>query len=246
MRVPALQGMVRRRILVNFRVDPEVIQRQLPSPFRPRLVAGRAMAGICLIRLEQLRPRNLPGVLGVSSENAAHRVAVTWTDAAGGQRQGLYIPRRDTDSGLNRLIGGRLFPGGHQRARFRVRDEPTTLELALETAAGRADVWLRARRTADTLPATSGFTSLAAASEFFAAGSVGYSPSRHGACLDGLELVVPVWTVHMLDVESVSSTYFADASRFPPGSVVFDSVLIMRDVPHEWRPVPGPGLRHLA
>jgi hypothetical protein len=205
-RVPALQGIVRRRILVNFRVDPVVIQRQLPSPFRPQLVAGCAVAGICLIRLEQLHPRNVPAILGVSSENAAHRVAVNWTDAAGRPRQGVYLPRRDTDSGLNRLFGGRLFPGEHQRATFRVREAPTTLELALETADGSADVWLRARTDADTLPATSGFASLAAASDFFAAGTVGYSPSRHAACLDGLELVTPVWTVRALDVQSVVCT----------------------------------------
>jgi hypothetical protein len=238
--IPVVQGIVRRRILVNFRVDPAVIERQLPSPFRPQLVAGSALAGICLIRLEQLRPGHLPAALGVSSENAAHRVAVTWTDAAGTLRRGVYIPRRDTDSGLNRLLGGRLFPGEHQRARFRAREAGATIELTLETADGCADVWLRARTDADTLPASSGFASLAAASAFFAAGSVGYSPSRDAASLDGLELVTPVWTVRALDVQSVVSTYFADASRFPPGSVAFDSALIMRDLPHEWRPVPGP------
>src|SRR4051812_30514761 len=103
---PVMQGIVQRRILVNFRVDPEVIQRQIPPPFRPQLVNGWAIAGICLIRLVQLRPRGIPAALGQASENAAHRVAVNWTESSGERREGVYIPRRDTGSPLNAIVGG--------------------------------------------------------------------------------------------------------------------------------------------
>ena len=37
MRLPTIEGTIRRRILVNYRVDPAVIQRHLPSRFRPKL-----------------------------------------------------------------------------------------------------------------------------------------------------------------------------------------------------------------
>ena len=59
------------------------------------------MAGICLIRLEQMRPAGLPSFCGLSSENAAHRIAVEWQEPAGAWREGVYIPRRDTGSRLN-------------------------------------------------------------------------------------------------------------------------------------------------
>jgi hypothetical protein len=80
-RVPRVHGIIRRRLLVNFRVDPVMIQRLLPPRFRPKLHDGHAVAGICLIRLEQIRPRRFPSIVGVSSENAAHRIAVTGTTA---------------------------------------------------------------------------------------------------------------------------------------------------------------------
>lgn len=239
MRLPALQGLVRRRILVNFRVDPEVIERQLPAPFRPKLVGEWAMAGICLLRLEELRPRGLPSALGVSSENAAHRIAVTWRDRTGEAREGVYIPRRDTGALLNYVVGGRLFPGEHRHARFRVRDEPTTIDLRMETDDGAGDVWLRAR-VSDGLPCTSRFASLEEASSFFAAGSVGYSAINGGARLDGLRLRTLAWRMETLDVEWVVSSYYADSTRFPPGSVAYDCTLIMRDIPHEWQPQPQP------
>src|SRR5205823_1046355 len=102
MRLPIIQGLIERRILVNYRVDSEVLRRILPAPFRPQLIAGFGMAGICLIRLKQIRPEYLPAWLGIRSENAAHRVAVEWDDH-GDLRQGVYIFRRDTNSRLNAL-----------------------------------------------------------------------------------------------------------------------------------------------
>ena len=51
MRLPAISGIIDRRILANYRIDPEVMAKALPSPFRPQLVNGWAIGGICLIRL---------------------------------------------------------------------------------------------------------------------------------------------------------------------------------------------------
>ena len=239
MKLTALQGVVRRRVLLNFRVDPEVIQRQLPEPFRAKLVGGWAIAGICLIRLEQLRPSGLPQALGLSSENAAHRVAVTWADPNGQEREGVYVLRRDTSSPLNALVGGRFFPGEHDRARFSVQEDAHTLELVMRTLDGLADVRLKAHPSQD-LPSSSAFGSLAGASRFFEAGAIGYSPSCGGTRLDGLELYTRAWHIEPLAVELVEASYYRAESRFPAGSLAFDSALVMRDIPHEWRPVSGP------
>ena len=121
-RIPVITGLIKRRLLVNFRATPSVVQQMLPAPFRPKLQKGHAIAGICLIRLEQIRPSGFPAFIGFSSENAAHRIAVEWTDKAGVEREGVFIPRRDTDSTLNHLAGGRLFPGEHAPAQFLVED----------------------------------------------------------------------------------------------------------------------------
>src|SRR5439155_150650 len=80
MRLPILEGVIRRRVLVNYRVDPELLARQLPPPFRPKLHNGAAVGGICLIRLEQIHPAFVPLRIGFASENAAHRIAVLWRD----------------------------------------------------------------------------------------------------------------------------------------------------------------------
>jgi hypothetical protein len=236
MRLPLVQGVIRRRILVNYRVDPEVVQRLLPAPFRPKLLGDSAVAGICLIRLEDIRPRPLPALAGVSSENAAHRIAVRWGDAGD---EGVFIPRRDSDSLLNHLAGGRVFPGEHHRARFDVVDGPDGISLAMRSLDGEVAVDLRAHPAA-LLPPTSRFASLDEASAFFANGSLGYSARSDGDRLDGLALVTRNWRVEPLAVERVESSFFSDRRLFPPGSVEFDCALLMRDIEHEWRAAPAP------
>ena len=173
MRVPTLRGVIHRRILVNYRVEAAALARLVPAPLRPKLLHGKGMAGICLIRLEGVRPRGFPAFLGLSSENAAHRIAVEW-DHEGGVREGVYIPRRDTSSRLNALAGGRIFPGEHHHARFDVVDRDDRISLRMTSDDGRADLSVRGR-TAAALPATSIFGTIDEASRFFERGSLGYS-----------------------------------------------------------------------
>ena len=231
MRIPVIQGVIGRRILVNYRVDPDRLSRVLPEPFRPKLVDGWGMAGICLIRLREVRPRAFPAAVGVSSENAAHRIAVEWEEQ-GEAREGVFIHRRDTSSHFNTLAGGRLFPGVHHHATFRSTEGDGRYEVVMESDDGVTSVAVRGTLV-EALPASSVFRSVADASGFFERGAVGYSPGRGGR-LDGLELRTADWGVRPLDVESVRSSFFDDRSRFPAGTVQFDCALVMRDVPHEW------------
>jgi len=233
MHIPVLTGTIKRRLLVNFRAEPAAVQRILPVPFRPKLYHGHALVGICLIRLEQIRPVGLPAFLGIASENAAHRIAVEWNDEHGVTQQGVYIPRRDTGSRLNRLAGGRLFPGEHHPARFVVVDDGRTIDFQMKSDDGAAEVRVVGQPAA-ALPVDSCFSSLAEASAFFEGGSVGYSITRDVGRLDGLRLETKDWHVSPLEVSEVYSSFFSDERYFPAGSVVYDHTLIMRDLVHEW------------
>jgi uncharacterized protein YqjF (DUF2071 family) len=232
MRLPVIQGIIRRRILANYRVDPEIMQRQLPARFRPKLQNGMAVAGICLIRLEHIRPRATPEPLGLASENAAHRVAVLWEDG-NETREGVFICRRDTDSRLNYLLGGRIFPGEHHAASFSVTDSDKKISLRMESRDAAVQVMLEAEFPG-ALPASSAFSSLEEASTFFQGGSTGYSVTSSTGRLDGLELQTAEWKVEPINVTQIYSSHFADESKFPRGTIEFDHALIMRNVEHEW------------
>jgi hypothetical protein len=232
MRIPIIRGLIDRRILVNYRVDPGVLSRVLPEPFRPKLVNGRGMAGVCLIRLKHIRPRFLPAFCGIASENAAHRIAVEW-EHGGERREGVFIPRRDTSSRLNTLVGGKLFPGVHHHATFHVEEQGGRYRVALDGDDGGTHLLVQGRVGPD-LPAGSVFASVEEASAFFRQGSLGYSVTGHPGEFDGLELRTFAWRVEPLAVERVESSFFEDRTLFPAGSVEFDCALLMRGIDHEW------------
>lgn len=239
MPLPEIEGIIKRRLLINYRVDPEVARRFLPAPFRPKLHQGHAIAGICLIRLEKIRPKGFPSLMGPSSENAAHRFSVEWDDATGKTHEGVFIPRRDTGSILNHLSGGRLFPGEHHRADFKVVDNGMEVDFRMDSRDGTMSVSLRGT-TAEGLPSQSCFASLDESSRFFENGSMGYSVRHTASGYDGLRLCTQSWKVEPLQISEVASTFFADQAQFPAGSVVFDHALIMRDLPHSWVMLPEP------
>ena len=236
MRLPVIHGLIRRRLLVNFRVDADVMRKFLPALFRPKLHRGYAIAGICLIRLEHIRPAWVPRWLGISSENAAHRIAVLWDDASGLTREGVYIPRRDTGSAINHFAGGRIFPGEHNLADFRVTDDGVQIQMSIRARDRRMSVDLTAHETS-SLPPTSCFASLAESSSFFEGGSIGYSVTRDCCRLDGIRLETQEWQVRPLAVDHVESSFFANQATFPSGTAVFDHALIMRNVIHQWHDV---------
>jgi hypothetical protein len=145
----------------------------------------------------------------------------------------VFIPRRDTGSWLNYFAGGRIFPGEHHLADFAVTDDGSHISMSVRARDGLMTVKLRAHQS-DSLPDSSCFESLAESSAYFEGGSIGYSVTRDCCRLDGIRLQIEGWQVRPLAVEHVESSFFADESAFPAGSVTFDHALVMRDIRHQW------------
>jgi hypothetical protein len=226
-----MDGVIRHRLLLNYRADPDVIARLLPPGFRPQLVRGHAVVGICLLRLERLRPQGLPAWIGARSDNAAHRIAVEW-DGPEGTEAGVFVLRRDTSDWLPRLVGGRAFPGAHGPARFVVSSVGSALRIDYDTVDGIA---VRTRSTPAAAWHSELFDSATEASDFFRAGRCGWSEDRRGR-MEGLDMEACTWSVEPVDVDGWSS-FWEDRGRFPSGSVVRDASLLMRDLPVTWSKV---------
>lgn len=226
---PTLYGLIDRRILVNYRVDPEIVSRLLPAPFRPQVVRGFALAGICLIRMTRLRPRFLPfSVLG-PTENGALRFAVEW-EQDGRLHTGVYIPKRFSTSRFVCLVGGRFFPGVHTRAKFTVNEVGDDYSVVM---ASELNLAIRGVAT-DQWPGSAVFDSRDEASAFYRSGAIGYSDSLTPGKYEGLELRIPAWGVRALSVNHASCDFFDDPKRFPHGTATFDNALLMRQVRNEF------------
>ncbi|MEO9254358.1 MAG: DUF2071 domain-containing protein [Tepidiformaceae bacterium] len=221
-----LRAQVRRRLLISYRVDPTVAQTLIPEPFRPQLVDGSAVAGVCMIGLQSVRPGWLRPRLGFQTENVAHRIAVEW-DENGVTRSGVYIVERHSSSLLPVLAGGRLFPGVQKRASFTLNETASRFRVAMSAPGTRVavDVELGGEWTSSL------FASVQAASAFHENGAVGWSPRRDGNGVEPLKLTSKDWAVIPGQVISVQSSFF---DELPEGSAVLDSVVVMRDLPFFW------------
>lgn len=233
MKIPTIQGVIERRILINYQIEPSILQNYLPKPFRPKIIKGKGIAGICLIRLKEIRPTGFPKFVGVSSENGAHRIAVEW-DENGITKEGVFVPRRDTSSKLNSWAGGRIFPGLHYLADFIIKEENNSYQVAF-VSEDKTSLSIKAKETL-IWNSESIFENIQDASNFFEKGSLGYSPisMSNKNSFDGLELQTYNWKVSPLEVEEVHSSFFEDKSIFPQGSIKFDNALLMKNINHKW------------
>lgn len=230
--ISVVRARMRRRLLLSYRVDPDVAAQLLPAPFRPQLVRGSAVGGLCLIRLEGLRPGWVTPEVGASSEAVAHRFAVEW-DEAGVTKQGVYVAQRHSSSRIASLAGGRLFPGIQQRARITAEDSGSRsrVRVMAGSAAAEADIE-DIEGSTDAAAWSSGlFDTAQQASDFYRAGEVGWSPRRDGG-VEAVSLAAERWIARPGRVHAVSSAFF---TALPAGSASFDSALVMRDLAVAWR-----------
>jgi hypothetical protein len=234
MKLPLIEGIIKRRILINFQIDPAVIGKHLPLNFKPKVVQGKSIIGVCLIRLEQIHPKSIPISLGISSENAAHRIAVQWNNENGMLCDGVYIFRRDTNSHLNYLLGGRLFPGEHHKAKFIVEDNIDQIQFSLLSSDPKVNIQFEARYS-NNLPEHSIFKSIEEISGFFKSGSEGYSPLKGKKCFQGMCLIPHEWNMTPLECSNLEISYFRKTLGISDADIQFDSMVIMRDIPHEWQ-----------
>lgn len=235
MELPVLSGMIARRLLINYRVDPNALRKILPDSLKPIVIGGYASAGICLLKLRDIGLKYSPGLLKIDSENAAHRFLVQWRE--GGQnRCGVYIPRRDTDSRLNVWLAGKVFSWPHYEAQFDTKEDNGHYFVNVSSIDHRTNLQVKATK-GKFFPSDSMFRSIDHASECFQECSIGYSPSTKPGRFKQIQLKTQSWSVKPLNIQELSSSFFEDKAIFPPGTITFDNALLMQNIPHEWHSI---------
>ena len=221
-------GVIDHRILLNFRVAPEVMQKNLPKKFTPKIINGYAFGGICQVSLSEMRPKGAPLWLGMNSHNIAHRIAVNTQEG-----EGVYVTRRYTNSTINNLLGGKVFPGVYQKACFDVvvSDDKYNVTVTNER---KDSIMIIKAEVASELTKGSLFSSTLEVSDFFKKGNIGWSSRANDNHYDTIELMTEEWNMEPLHVEESFSAFFSDTQTFPEGSVEFDNAMIMRKLKHSW------------
>lgn len=225
---PAVRGIIKRRILVNYSVEIGSLDEVLPEPFEGREVGGlgKGIGTVSFARIENARPRLAPKSAGVSFESAAHRVsAVRKTE--GGTENCVYVPRRDVSSRVCATLGESLLTTELDCADFRVAENDGFCRVRVDCGDEFAGVEVRETER-DEVRDDSVFGSLVSASRFFCESGVEYSPS--GERYDGVELCPREWEMEPVEVGGAQSSFFEGIGG------ELDSAYTMGGIEHEWRP----------
>jgi hypothetical protein len=226
---------IERRLLINYRIDPDRVAALLPARFRPQLQLGWAVGGICLIRLGELRLPGFPKALGLSTENMAHRFAVEW-DEQGEHKVGVYVTRRETNSRISALAGGKVFSGSYDLARFVVEDRQSRLRIEVSGNDANKLVSVTAHEAAELGGEL--FSSPEEALAFFRGSPRSFSPGQRRDSVDCVRLEAELVKACPARIEEMCSSFFDNEELFPPGSCFLDSGLVMRDIEARWSAEP--------
>ena len=232
MRIPVIRGIIDRRILVNYRVDPEVLASILARALPPQAhQRGRDGGHLPDPTEADTAPFPAPAPRAILREcRPSDRRRV---EHGNERHEGVFVPRRDTSSRLNTAVGGKLFPGAHHHARFSVQEEDGRYRIGLDGDDDRTHLLSRGMsHRGCRRPRSSDHSRRRPNSSSMVLWVTRRRPKRGsstvwncGASAGGLNR----WTS-----TRVESSFFEDQVRFPAGSVEFDCALLMRGIEHEW------------
>lgn len=210
----AVCGTIRRRLLVNALVDPDEAALWLPQGVRPHVTADGTVVGSCLLEIEAIRPAGLPAFVGQRLRAAAHRISVEWDDETGETVTGVYVPVRHIDSRLAVALGGRWFPGVHERADIEAAASEFDLRWWVDPFEDvglgiRVAATVSADAVAGAMCEQVGATCLGA--------SVGVSPDRRGR-LEAARMEPGHRDVRVLSIESLESGFLDGFSTATPST----------------------------
>jgi hypothetical protein len=182
-------------------------------------------------------------MMGLSSENMSHRVAIRFPTKEG-LKDRVFIWRRDTNQRLISFLGGRLFPGVHSSADFQSMETMNGLAMNIHTKAGQADTNFEVSFKT-SWNKTELFETFQEACQFFERGNCGFSCSLDGEKLEGIRLKTLKWEMEPIKVENIRSNFYEGWPAHREGKIVFDNALMMRGIPHEWHEIKDvPELAH--
>jgi hypothetical protein len=112
---------VQSRVLVVYRLDPQVVQTYLPDGLLPRVVSGYAIAAACYTRLGGTALFRDSG-----TDHLAYRFAVQREDGV----EAAWIPRRETSSWFEARCGA-FMRGEYGKSSFEVKEDALSIELSV-------------------------------------------------------------------------------------------------------------------
>ena len=218
--------------IVNFAMEPDVLNRHLPEPIEADTHHGNAYISIIIANMDRMRPAFLPRMFGVTYNQIVYRAVVRV-----GDERGVYFLRSDADHPLMSLAGNWL-------TFFRFNHTPMTFEgeadryhLHLEAKPNHhANIHAEYRLLPETdgMPDSSAFTSRAEAKvalvELFQAFAYDVRTGR----LDRVRIKRDEWELVLVDDTKAQYDFMNGSAIFPASSTWLDSIFCVENLNYYW------------
>ncbi|MBI3943230.1 MAG: DUF2071 domain-containing protein [Chloroflexi bacterium] len=232
-----MQTIFQECYLVNFAIDPEVLQRALPPAIEPDLHQGRAYLSIVIAVMHKIRPAFLPERLGITYHQVVYRAVVRYQG-----KRGVYFLRSDADNFFMSLAGDWLtFFRFHysqityRKERDRKEHQCATFRLQPgDKAPAGIDALYDLGQKSKEMPPASHFSSLAEAQDFLVELFTAYGYDPLSGKVDFVNIKRGEWHIDVVPDVRAEYTFMQDSPLFPPGSAQLDSVFYATHMPYYW------------
>ncbi len=168
-----MKGRLDRCWLFTFRAPEGEARAILPAPLVPVTRERQAFWNVVVCRVGAMRPRGLPGFLGVGYWHVAYRLLVRH-----GDEEGLTFLRSDCDSALMAWMGNLMTDFRFHAGNVKVQEDGDEVRIQIDAPGAGAAVTLR--RGGGRLPKHSLFRTLDEAASFLKYKPRGYSVGKDG------------------------------------------------------------------
>ena len=232
----AVQAHFRHSLVLTFSYPEALLQQLLPPGLTVDSYEGNGFLAIALVQTEALRPAGFPAFLGRDFFLSGYRIFSRYRRADGKVLRGLRILRSYTDQ-RSMVWSGNLFTRyNYQKCQVTSRRDAQTLDYAITTPGGDADVTVRAclDQAASAPPAGSPFPDLKTARRF--AGPLpftfGYEAASRSMVI--VEGVRQHWQPMPVRVEGLRCT-FLEQAPFNAAPPRLANAFFIENIPYHWK-----------
>lgn len=226
-----LNGVVTRRFLISYPVQPAVLSAFLPPHAELSTWQGLAWVSACFVNIRHMRPSLVPSPVGMEFNYLVHRTRARVPYPDGVRRESVLVLEANINRRAVAAIGQRL-PGVRFHARdIKLLEAPDSWSVQMRADDGallyQADI--AKSSIADELPAGSRFPDLATADKFLL--NVSYGAEWH-AQTGSMQFFAETHDAWHAQAGSCKSRRFALLESLGAAAPQADHVITMTNVPH--------------
>jgi len=225
-----MRGLVRRRFLINYPVEPALLEPFVPPGGELSLHQGKAWLSDCFVHISHMRPSVMPPGLGMSFHYLIHRTRARLPFPDGKKREAVLVLDPTIDSRLLKTFGSAMTGVPFKRRPIEFVTDGSAWRLGVRDGKELIyEAMIRGSSFGTDMPTNSPFADLSSADEFLLGVSYGGSWNKQAGTLKILAETHNPWQAKVGTCDTRQHAFLERLGIDIPRA---DHVITMVDCPH--------------